>query len=59
MKFRNTYAAKQGKSQFANNNFPHNKNNFGNGTFQNNKMIQENQNQNGKTSGRDLSHIQC
>ena len=48
MKFRNTYAAKQGISQFSNNNFPHNKNNLGIGTSQNNKMTQGNQNQNVK-----------
>ncbi|KAM7466661.1 hypothetical protein LguiB_014223 [Lonicera macranthoides] len=59
VKFRNTYAAKQGRSQFSNNNFPYNKNVFGNGFSNNNKTSQGNQNQNGQTSGRDLSHIQC
>ena len=56
VKFRNTYAAKQGKTQFQNNNnFPHNNSGFS----QSNKQNSNGQNQNVTSSGRDLSHIRC
>ncbi|KAM7466521.1 hypothetical protein LguiB_014083 [Lonicera macranthoides] len=58
VKFRNTYAVKQGKNQFQNNKFPHNY--FqGNGVSKNNKQNFNGQNQITTSSGRDLSHIQC